>query len=396
MSDIKTDFRKWLQNNFNKSTAYSYYAVVQKIFDKNFGSQTDWSQYFNEIMPLLARYFEFANREYYLDRVTIWYALDYFDEIAQFIYPKQGKTYKNEPDVKISIYDGQQYYPLYETTLFKVSECLKYISSFIYQYNIEYDINDDERLKILAPLPEIERKINPLELKDAAIHVDYNNKNIGAEKTALSRYCDFLYSATANSAFDYTSSLIVNVVTTKSPKNYISGFIEVEPITGEHARKIRPNPEAKRHGDVGYVYSTRDLANIFNIDFNTASNLMTKFGVENKITTAHDGYYNADITHKILKIYHHYEDKKQDEVYSGVDYTKAGYEHWKTRKDAMRLLGIKKLAFYSHVANKCLYIDYAQGAPRYYLPELKYFNNLPEIRHIKTRKNNIKNKMIIS
>lgn len=395
MSDIKTDFREWLQNNFSKSTAYSYYAVVQKIFDKNFGNNKDWQQYSENIIPLLARYFEFANREYKLDRVTIWYALDYFDKIASFIYPQQGKTYKNEPNVKISIYDGQQYYPLYETTLFKVSECLKYISSFIYQYNIEYDINDDERLKILAPLPEIERKINPLELKDAAIHVDYNNKNIGAEKTALSRYCDFLYSATANSAFDYTSSLIVNVVTTKSPKNYISGFIEVEPITGKNARSIKPNPEAKRHGDVGYVYSTRDLANIFNIDFNTASNLMTKFGVENKITTAHDGYYNADITHKILKIYHHYKDKKQDEVYSGVDYTKAGYEHWKTRKDAMMLLGIKKLAFYSHVANKCLYIDYAQGAPRYYLPELKYFNNLPEIRHIKTRKNNIKNKMII-
>ena len=56
----------------------------------------------------------------------------------------------------------------------------------------------------------------------------------------------------------------------------------------------------------------------------------------------------------------------------------------------MKLLGIKKLAFYTHVANKCLYIDYAQGAPRYYLPELKYFGNTPKIKRIKNRKNNIK------
>lgn len=395
MNDIKTDFRKWLQKNFSKSTAYNYYALVQKIFAKNFGNNKDWQQYSENIIPLLVRYFELANREYYLDRITIWYALHYFDEIAQFIYPKRGKTYKNEPDVKISLCDGKKDYPLCETSFYQLSNCLKYISCLIYQNEIEYDIDEDKTLKILMPIPQIEKEIQPLELKDIAIHVDYKGATDTSEKTALSRYCDFMYVLTANPTFDYKNNPIVNIATTKSPKNYISGFIEVEPITGKNARSIKPNPEAKRHGDVGYVYSTRDLANIFNIDFNTASNLMTKFGVENKITTAHDGYYNADITHKILKIYHHYKDKKQDEVYSGVDYTKAGYEHWKTRKDAMMLLGIKKLAFYSHVANKCLYIDYAQGAPRYYLPELKYFNNLPEIRHIKTRKNNIKNKMII-
>ena len=91
MSDIKSDFKKWLQEHFNKSTAYSYYGLVQKIFNKNFGISQDWQLYSDSIMPLLARYFEFANREYKLDRVTIWYALDYFDEILKFIYPKQNK-----------------------------------------------------------------------------------------------------------------------------------------------------------------------------------------------------------------------------------------------------------------------------------------------------------------
>lgn len=56
MNDIKTDFRKWLQKNFSKSTAYNYYALVQKIFAKNFGNNKDWQQYSENIIPLLVRY----------------------------------------------------------------------------------------------------------------------------------------------------------------------------------------------------------------------------------------------------------------------------------------------------------------------------------------------------
>ena len=85
MSDIKSGFREWLQERFSKSTAYSYYGLVQKIFDKNFGDNKDWQQYSQYIMTLLVRYFEFANREYYLDRVTIWYALDYFKKIDDYL-----------------------------------------------------------------------------------------------------------------------------------------------------------------------------------------------------------------------------------------------------------------------------------------------------------------------
>lgn len=393
MSDIKSDFRVWLQKNFSKSTAYSYYALVQKIFDKNFDDSQDWQKHSESIMPLLVRYFEFANWEYSLDRVTIWYALDYFKKIVDYI--KLGHLKKSTSDADIFIFDGDKDFPVCSTGITELYDNVVFIQRYLFEstdnlpYNSENVSVDVVQLVILMSNIKETTKLD--NLKNAAIRIVYN-KNISAEKTALSRYCNFLYSATANSAFDYKGNPVVNMVTTKSPKNYISGFIEVEPITGEHARSIRPNPEAKRYTDVGYVYSTRDLANIFNIDFKTASDLMMKFGIENKITTTRDGYYNAEITHKILKVHHHYKDKKQDEIYSDVDYTKAGYEHWKTRKDAMMLLGIKKLAFYSHVVNKCLYIDYAKGAPRYYQPELKYLKNLPSIKRIKNRKNNIKTK----
>lgn len=392
MSDIKSGFREWLQERFSKSTAYSYYGLVQKIFDKNFGDNKDWQQYSQYIMPLLVRYFEFANREYYLDRVTIWYALDYFKKIDDYIQSGHLKSTKH--DVYIYIFDGDKNYFVCSTGMNELYDNIAFIQRYLFEstdnlpYNSENVSVDAAKLVILLSNIKETTKLN--DLKNAAIRIVYNNENNSAEKTALSRYSDFLYALTTNPAFDYKANPFVYMATTKSPKNYVSGFIEIEPITGEHARSIRPNPEAKRHTDVGYVYSTNDLANIFNVDFNTASNLMTKFGTENKITTTSNGYYNADITHKILKAHHHYKDKQSDEIHSDVDYTKTGYEQWKTRKEAMKLLGIKKLAFYTHIANKCLYIDYAQGAPRYYLPELKYFGNTPKIKRIKNRKNNIK------
>ena len=392
MSDIKSDFKKWLQEHFSKSTAYRYYGLIQNIFDKNFGDNKDWQQYYQYIMPLLVRYFEFANREYYLDRVTIWYALDYFKKIDDYI--QSGHLKSTKPDVDIYIFDGDKNYFVCSTGMNELYDNIAFIQRYLFEstdnlpYNSENVSADAAKLVIL--LLNIKGTTKLDDLKNAAIRIVYNNENNSAEKTALSRYSDFLYALTTNPAFDYKANQFVYMATTKSPKNYVSGFIEVEPITGEHARSIRPNPEAKRHTDVGYVYSTNDLANIFNVDFNTASNLMTKFGTANKITTTSNGYYNADITHKILKAHHHYKDKRQDEVYSGVDYTKQGYKQWGTRKEAMKRLGIKKQAFYTHVANKCLYIDYAQGAPRYYLPELKYFGNTPKIKRIKNRKNNIK------
>lgn len=392
MSDIKSDFREWLQERFSKSTAYSYYGLVQKIFDKNFGDNKDWQQYSQYIMPLLVRYFEFANREYYLDRVTIWYALDYFKKIDDYI--QSGHLKSTKPDVDIYIFDGDKNYFVCSTGMNELYDNVVFIQRYLFEstYNLQYNEKNlsVDALKLVILLLNIKGTTKLDDLKNAAIRIVYNNENNSAEKTALSRYSDFLYALTTNPAFDYKANPFVYMATTKSPKNYVSGFIEIEPITGEHARSIRPNPNIRRDTIVGYVYSTEDLANIFDINFNTASNLMRRFNEEFKITTACGCYYSSDATNMCLKANHHYKDKQSDEIHSDVDYTKTGYEQWKTRKEAMKLLGIKKLAFYTHVANKCLYIDYAQGAPRYYLPELKYFGNTPKIKRIKNRKNNIK------
>lgn len=53
MSDIKSDFKKWLQGHFSKSTAYRYYGLIQNIFDKNFGDNLEIIKIGNNILKTL-------------------------------------------------------------------------------------------------------------------------------------------------------------------------------------------------------------------------------------------------------------------------------------------------------------------------------------------------------
>ena len=391
MNDIKTDnkteFKQWLQKNFSKSTASSYYGLVQKIFDKNFDDSQDWQKYSNEIIPLLARYFEFANREYKLDRVTTWYALEYFDKIVGFIYPKQNKTYNYELDVKISIYDGQKDYPVIVTSLYNLSDNIKYIARELYNYNVELNIEHIESSKFMVSLQNACEKITSVNIGDVAIHIEYQNAGNSSEKTALSQYCNFLYATTHNIVHLYPSNELITLIRSKNPNKTINGnYRETRSITGLYARQVTYNPKVRRYTHLGYVYSTKDVAEIFDIDFNTASDLMNRFGGIFKIKTVLDNYYSDKATNVCLRRYHHYKNKKVFQKYSTVDYLCDGYKWWYNRKEAMNFLGIKKAAFYSHIAENCLYINYAKGAPRYYLPELEYFKNLPEIQKIAKRK----------
>ena len=393
MTDIKTDFKAWLQEHFSQSAASGYYSSVKKVFDEHFDDNQDWQQHSKSILPLLARYFEFANREYLLDRVTIWYALDYFKKITDFI--EEGNIKEQEENVEISIFDGDTFYPVCSVRLSQLYDAVLTIQTYL--FNIPSNLKPKNEntpvniARLAALLVEIETTSALKDLKDAAIHIVYDNKNNSRKKTALSHYCDFLYSLTADSLFDYKSKPVVNIIKKENPKVDVDNFIEIKPITGEQARQIKPNVKTKRFTDGNYVYSTKDLTKIFDIDFNTATNLMSRFGQTFKIKTILDSYYCANATNLCLRRYHHYRSRKKSSL--KIDYTKAGYEQWKTRKEAMTLLGIKKLAFYTHVANKCLYIDYAQGAPRYYLPELEYFKNSPEIQKISKRKYH-KNKIL--
>ena len=415
MSDIKSDFREWLQKNFSKSTASSYYGLVQKIFNKNFGDNQDWQKYSQSIMPLLVRYFEFANREYYLDRITIWYALHYFDEIAQFIYPKRGKTYKNEPDVKISLCDGKKDYPLCETSFYQLSNCLKYISCLIYQNEIEYDIDEDKTLKILMPIPQIEKEIQPLELKDIAIHVDYKGATDTSEKTALSRYCDFLYALTTDSTFDYKNNPVVNMTLTSNPNNMIGGNYYIsQPITGKQPLQIKIKDKAREYlhdciddEDVDdskeyipdFILIVSDMVDILHIDRKSvvkhfvnkriiqnmqpdAKKIEERYQIAKDKTVLRD-YFSLSSTNEFLKDSHH-------SIYNKsrpVNYDKEGYGYWISQSEAVKELAVSRNAFNNLVTkNNCSYIDYIRDYLRYYDEDIQYLKTTRLIIEAQRRK----------
>lgn len=107
MADLKDNFREWLiQQGAKPGTITSYLSRLQKISHQN------WDMLTINIIPLLVLYYELANKEYYLDRVTILQALEYFNTISDNIY----KTTKS--DIKLSLFDGQKDYFICDIVLF--------------------------------------------------------------------------------------------------------------------------------------------------------------------------------------------------------------------------------------------------------------------------------------
>ena len=409
MNDIKTDFREWLQNNFSKSTASSYYGLVQKIFDKNFDDSHNWQKHSENIIPLLARYFEFANREYKLDCITIWYALDYFDEILKFIYPKQNKTYNYESTVKIFIKNSPI---IYETTLYKLCDCLKYLSYILYGYNIKYDSDNIDFIKLEMLFNNALFEIETGNRKKLAIYIKYE-KNPPMEKLALSKYYIFLQQLQPSNLYFAKLSSNFDTIRAKNPNKTIDGHYKIiQQISGYNPLKIEATNETQRL-DINFTLTKRDLSEIFHLNPATVSKLLEKIALPTNKTAQYDDedyklgiqitkattkqdviieyetelrtYYNADNINDYLEKHHHCQHYKE------VDYTKEGYTYWCNRKKAIEKIGIGKTAFFEHIWGvrkedreilSVSYIDYTDYKTKYYMPEVRFLKKHPIFRKI--------------
>ena len=389
MSDLKQKFRDWLIQQGNKSgTITSYLSRLQKISDK------DWDNLTSNIIPFLVKYYELANKEYYLDRVTILHALEYFSKISDNIY--KNTNISTEFDVKLYIFDGKNDYFICDTTLKVLYDDLLLINRYLYESNDTFENKynssiDPVNLSMLI----VDLKENcPVELQKLAIHIVYNKKQINDTKTALNKYCNFLYATYKTANYDCKTNNLITYIQILNPNKTINNnFIETRPITGKYARQVKPNLQVTRETEFGYVYTLRDLAAIFDIDYYTAMNLINRFEKEYRIKTVLHDYYSSDATNRCLNKYHHYKDKNITDIYSAVDYSLTGVEQWCTRNEAMKHLGIGKHAFYHYISKKCLYIDYAEKAPKYYIPEINYLATSANVRRVRNRKS-YKNKLI--
>lgn len=395
MDDLRKDFKNWLLTvkKYKETTADRYIGRISSIYKKNFAinklymERDDWRILSENILSLLSKYYELSIKDYYVDRVTIIYALEYFDKISDFLYSANPAI--SDDIAKIYLFDGRDDYFFTSTSVKTLSIYLYFINLYLYESTyqpVSEHIFPPVPLEVIAKLSELPKAIPAIDNKKLAVHIVYDKKDIQNTKTLLSTYCDFLY-AIYKPQYDYKNNSILQTINKNNPNKTINdNFIETRPITGEQARQVKPNLKVKRETEFGYVYTLQDLAAIFCIDYKTTINLINRFGAEHTIITTINHYYSNTAANDCLKAYHHYKDKKETDKYPSVDYTLEGKEQWCTRNEAIKLLRIGKHAFYHYIFKKCLYIDYAEKAPKYYIPEMKYLVNTPNIKRVGNRK----------
>lgn len=405
MEDLKQKFKDWLIQQGNKSgTITSYLSRLQKISDN------DWDNLTNNIIPFLIKYYELANKEYYLDRVTILHALEYFSKISDNIY--KNTNISAEFDVKLYIFDGKNDYFICDTTLKVLYDDLLMINCYLYENNDTFkgkynsSIDPVKLIMLIVDLKENYHK----DLQRIALHIAYNNKNVQDKKTALTKYCDFLHTTYKNVDYNYKNDVALLDIQNKNPNKTVDGHYEiVQQISGQNPLQIKAINECERL-DINFTLTKKDLSRIFNLDKNTVNKLLDKVKFSNNHITEYDKedyflaqnlvkyctkkdvivefetelrtYYNDDNINEYLRKHHHYHNNSNLQF---IDYAKITYDYWCNRKEALKILGIGKEAFYAH-SYQFTNLNYTDYTVKYYVPELEVVKNFPAIKRVRNRK----------
>ena len=405
MADLKENFKKWLLQQGTKSgTITSYLSRLQKI------SHKDWDNLTSNIIPFLVKYYELANKEYYLDCITILQALKYFNTISDNIYKNTNVT--NESDIRLYLFDGKKDYFICDTDLKSLYDDVWLINRYLYESNDPLESKRPHNID-LAKLSILMLKVKEnyrKDLKRIALHITYNNKGVQDKKTALTKYCNFLYATYKNANYNCKTNVALLEVQNKNPNKTIDGNYEVvQQISGQNPLQINAINECKRL-DINFTLTKKDLSQIFDLDKSTVNKLLEKAKFSNNHTTKYDKedyllaqnlvkhligkdtifgfetelrtYYNDDNINKYLRKHHHYHNNSNLQF---IDYAKETYKYWCNRKEALKILGIGKEAFYNH-SYKFTRLDYTSYTTKYYIPELEIIKNFPKIKRVQNRK----------
>ncbi len=415
MTDLRQDFRNWLVNikEYKESTADTYIRLINNICKNDLDN--NWHDLSENIIPLLIKYHELANKEYYIDRVTIWHTLDYFLQLDTLLNPLK----KTRKDVKSIV---KLYLCCYEGDFFIDAVDLKNILAYVHLFNsfcyrqhqelqqFSWKEHQDFFRKIETIISE--QHINRSSVYDSALHIVYERNGVNRVKNALSHYCNFLYNQTGKALYDYKNNLMLAYITIENPHNRIGGNYKIKcPLTGEQPLQIelKDNTRVYNHdeNDVpSFVLILKDLEHIFNLDKKTIKKYFLNNGPINRTkgceiknidrqNTVLRTYFCIDSVNTYLAQHHHPVKSKNVDV----DYTLKGYEHWITRKEATDLLEISHNSFHTLVKpTNCSYLNYVDNGlcsskdnksykyHRYYKPDLTCLKTRHLITSAKDRK----------
>lgn len=394
MDDLRKDFEEWLrkQNN-SSSTIEQYIRRIDKICRETY-QNCNWNNLNGEIFPVFAQYTEYANKEYYLDFVTIRYALNYFKTFSQINNKPSFQKNKKIADIKIFLYHKKSDYFLNTVNFENLYDYLGTLNSILYkQPNQQYKLDYSQRKEFENVIASVLDKNTIKPNRKLAIHIVYK-KSVSATRTALSKY--YLFQQTTQPANVYaTNELFLENIRKKNPNKTVNGHYTIEKqISGKNPLVINAANEQDRL-DINFTLTKQDLTQIFKLNKDTVSKLLDKAKFSNNHTSEYDEedyilarnlvkyythqdviigfdteirtYYNADNINEYLRKHHHHHNNSHIQT---INYTKEGYRHWCNRKKALEILGIGKTAFYAH-SYKFTYIDYTSYTTKYYIPELK-------------------------
>lgn len=432
MSDLKEKFRDWLlTQKYSQSTINQYIRRIDNICHELYDwyDCRDWRNFSEDAFYFLAQYTEYANKEYYLDFVTTEYALDYFDSFFKTIRKPTNEIRQNNVDVKLYVYHDKKNYFIDNISFNDLHEYLDILTSILYDRPIRDTKSNPFRFR------EFTNKLNAVLERNAikfsrklVIHIVYEKK-VSTRQTALSRYCAFLQSTHPSNVYFAEQIAFVKDIKEKNPNKTVNGHYEIEQqISGQYPLKIKAINERDRL-DINFTITKQDLIQIFNLDKDTVAKILNKTKFSNNYTaeyneedyvvaknlvkhlTAQDviigfdteirTYYNADNVNEYLKKHHHYHDNSPKTVNKDsnkssfrnahnafynltIDYAKEGYCYWCNRKEALKILGIGKEAFYRQ--SNLTHLNYSFYATRYYIPELEIMKDFPKIKRVRSRK----------
>ncbi len=403
MNEIKEQFKDWLlkqglaerTKSGNPSTVYDYIKSINKVCLKSFNSNEKeiWRELSENTYPVLVKYFELSNKEYFFDAISIRYGLFYLREITNFIYSRL-KEEDIADDVSLYLNFNEQNYPICTIKLRDLFQYTLLFDSLVYEHNQSgITLSRKQREEFLSHLDDmIHNSILPSIGKFKALkhhvmlRISYPQCS-KKEKTALIKYYNYI-----NPGQNVLTLPMVEMVRKNNPNNKVGGnYIITCNISGKHPLQLDLDPHsnlesyddnADKHmtdEDERCILIKEDMPKIFDVAYNSIDEIIST-GQFKTFQAPKRIYYNIDSVNSFLQKKFH--PLKDENKHKNVDYDETGYKFWCSRSYALKeILKISHNRFYDCVhRNNCTQLDYLENKPKYYISDLKSLRNSRAVR----------------
>lgn len=357
---MKRQFEEWLlkqglaeKTKSGKSgTVATYINAINKICKEHFPKDFDkrnpdksWKLLCEEIIPSIAKYQELSQKDYLLDRVCIWYLIDYFERVLNFIY-KNWDDEKKEVD--LYLFHNKKDYFIKSICLKDLAEYSRYFATLYFYHEFQFkEINPDPINEFKTIVEKIICNENIKDVRNAGFHIVYKQSGVKNKKSALNHFYNCFINPTLNKPLEEYPMIMA----IKNRPAKLQFYAIAQEITGERPRQIKAKPPVNRM-TAHCVLQEMDLVEIFDTNRKTIQKYLDAGICFNNPgdtdTTELRTYYSVDRSNQYLS--DGYTPAKQ--IYTGVCYTCEGYDYWCTKHGITSTLKIGKAAFKQYVQEK--------------------------------------------